>query len=56
VSGKSSRDKGKRGEREFAGLVNNYLGYQAFERNIGQTRAAGADKPHRLDQTSHATG
>jgi hypothetical protein len=43
VSGKSSRDKGKRGEREFAGLVNNYLGYQAFERNIGQTRSGGYD-------------
>jgi Holliday junction resolvase-like predicted endonuclease len=43
VSGLRSRRKGKVGEREVANLLNEALGYEAFKRNIMQSRQGGCD-------------
>ena len=40
--GKSSRDKGQRGEREFAALIREYMGHE-ITRQLGQERDGGAD-------------
>jgi hypothetical protein len=42
MGGKSSRDKGARGEREFAELLSNELG-QVVKRKLGQARDGGDD-------------
>lgn len=43
MSGRTARNKGKRGEREVANLLNERLGYEAFKRNIMQSRQGGCD-------------
>jgi len=43
MPGRSSRTKGASGEREFFKLLNDHLGYEAFKRNLVQTREGGAD-------------
>lgn len=42
MSGKTSRNKGARGERELFALLSDRLGF-AVTRNLGQTRDAGCD-------------
>ena len=42
MTGKASRDKGARGEREFAELLTNELG-QVVKRKLGQARDGGDD-------------
>ena len=42
-SGKFSRDKGGRGEREFIALLKKYLGCDNIARNLQQTRNGGHD-------------
>lgn len=42
MGGKSSRDKGARGEREFSDLLSNELG-QVVKRKLGQARDGGDD-------------
>jgi hypothetical protein len=42
MTGKTSRDKGARGEREFAELLTNELG-QVVKRKLGQARDGGDD-------------
>lgn len=42
MGGKSSRDKGARGERELADLLSNELG-QVVKRKLGQARDGGDD-------------
>lgn len=42
MSGKFSRDKGKRGEREFAALISELTGYE-LTRNLNQSRESGHD-------------
>jgi Holliday junction resolvase len=42
MSGRASRDKGARGEREFAELLSNELG-QVVKRKLGQARDGGDD-------------
>lgn len=39
----NGRNKGKAGEREFFNLMNKLLGYEAFNRNLSQTRGGGED-------------
>ena len=43
MSGRSSRQKGQRGERQIFALLNSLLGREVFRRNLSQTRAGGAD-------------
>lgn len=43
MAGSSARNKGKRGEREVANLLNERLGFEAFKRNIMQSRQGGCD-------------
>jgi len=43
MAGRSARNKGKRGEREVANLLNKRLGFEAFKRNIMQSRQGGCD-------------
>lgn len=43
MSGRSSRQKGQRGERQIFALLNGLLGREVFRRNLSQTRAGGAD-------------
>jgi Holliday junction resolvase len=43
MSGKKSRNKGSRGERELFKLLNALMGRQAFKRNLAQSRAGGCD-------------
>nr|PZN86573.1 MAG: hypothetical protein DIU57_04375 [Pseudomonadota bacterium] len=43
MAGSSARNKGKRGEREVANLLNKRLGFEAFKRNIMQSRQGGCD-------------
>ena len=42
MSGKSSRDKGQRGEREICAMLNDELGL-SLSRDLSQTRAGGCD-------------
>ena len=42
MSGRASRDKGARGEREFANLLSNELG-TVVKRKLGQARDSGDD-------------
>lgn len=43
MAGRRSKNKGKGAEREFFALLNEQLGYEAFKRNLDQTREGGAD-------------
>jgi Holliday junction resolvase len=43
MSGRMSRNKGARGEREVFALLNEQLGQEHFKRNLTQTRAGGCD-------------
>lgn len=43
MSGRRSRNKGRRGEREVFNLLNERLGYEAFKRNLIQSREGGSD-------------
>src|SRR5690554_7777523 len=43
MAGSRARNKGKRGEREVANLLNARLGFEAFKRNIMQSRQGGCD-------------
>ena len=40
----NSRVKGKVGEREVKNLLNEALGYEAFKRNVMQSREGGCDR------------
>jgi hypothetical protein len=43
MSGKSSRDKGQRGEREVCKMLRGELGLESLSRDLSQTRAGGCD-------------